>query len=142
MIVKQMNSNYNICEFYYNNNLGVVINSNGNIGIGVTNPLQKLDVLGTINTIGMNIGGIDITTIITSNDTYTSNQTFTNVSNNNYLISNISFNFSSNSSNSLFINKQNVLTSSSILLGIGSNISNLNYSNLYRFSLKFLIFFT
>jgi len=132
MIVKQMNSNYNICEFYYNNNLGFLINSNGNIGIGVTNPLQKLDVLGTINTIGMNIGGIDITTIITSNDTYTSNQTFTNVSNNNYSISNISFNYSSNSSNSLFINKQNVLTNSSILLGIGSNISNLNYSNLYN----------
>ena len=115
-----------------NNNLGVVINSNGNIGIGVTNPLQKLDVLGTINTTTMTIGGIDLTTFITSNDTYTSNQIITNVSNNNYSISNINFNFSSNSSNSLFINKQNVITSSSILLGIGSNISNLNYSNLFN----------
>ena len=132
MIVKQMNSNYNICEFYYNNNLGVVINSNGNIGIGVSNPLQKLDVLGTINTTSMSIGGIDLTTIITSNDTYNSNQIITNVSNNNYSISNINFNFSSNSSNNLFINKQDKLTSSSILLGIGSNISNLNYSNLFN----------
>ena len=132
MIVKQMNSNYNICEFYYNNNLGVVINSNGNIGIGVSNPLQKLDVLGTINTTSMSIGGIDLTTIITSNDTYTSNQIITNVSNNNYSISNININYSSNSSNSLFINKQNVLTSSSILFGIGSNISNLNYSNFFN----------
>ena len=132
MIVKQMNSNYNICEFYYNNNLGVVINSNGNIGIGVSNPLQKLDVLGTINTTSMSIGGIDLTTIITSNDTYNSNQIITNVSNNNYSISNINFNFSSNSSNNLFINKQDKLTSSSILLGIGSNISNLNYSNFFN----------
>ena len=115
-----------------NNNLGVVINSNGNIGIGVTNPLQKLDVLGTINTTGISISGIDLTTIITSNDTYTSNQIITNVSNNNYSISNININYSSNSSNSLFINKQNVLTSSSILFGIGSNISNLNYSNLFN----------
>ena len=114
------------------NNLGVVINSNGNIGIGVSNPLQKLDVLGTINTTSISIGGIDLTTIITSNDTYNSNQIITNVSNNNYSISNINFNFSSNSSNNLFINKQDKLTSSSILLGIGSNISNLNYSNLFN----------
>jgi hypothetical protein len=130
MIVKQANSNNNICEFYYNNQLGVVINSNGNIGIGISNPLQKLDVNGTINTTGINIGGVDINTIITSNDTYTSNILITNVSNNNYIISNINFNYSSNSSNSLFINKQDKLTNSSILLGIGSNITNINYNSL------------
>ncbi len=131
MIVKQINSSNNICEFYYNNNqLGLVINSNGNIGIGVTNPTQKLDVLGTINTSGMNIGGLDLITLINSNDTYTSNITITNVSNINYSNSNIIFNYTSNSSNSLFINKQNILTSSSILLGYGSNITNIDYNSL------------
>ena len=128
MIVKQINPNNNIAEFYYNNNLGVVINSNGNIGIGVSNPQQKLEVSGTINTSAMNIGGVNLTTIITSNDTYNSNQIFANVSNYNYSISNFSY----NSSNNLFNNKQDKLTSSSILLGIGSNISNINYSNLYN----------
>ena len=128
MIVKQINPNNNIAEFYYNNNLGVVINSNGNIGIGVSNPQQKLEVSGTINTSAMNIGGVNLTTIITSNDTYNSNQIFANVSNYNYSISNFSY----NSSNNLFINKQDKLTSSSILLGLGSNISNINYSNLYN----------
>jgi|694.fasta_scaffold01068_8 hypothetical protein len=110
------------------NNLGVVINSNGNIGIGVSNPQQKLEVSGTINTSAMNIGGVNLTTIITSNDTYNSNQIFANVSNYNYSISNFSY----NSSNNLFNNKQDKLTSSSILLGLGSNISNINYSNLYN----------
>jgi hypothetical protein len=128
MIVKQINPNNNIAEFYYNNNLGVVINSNGNIGIGVSNPQQKLEVSGTINTSAMNIGGVNLTTIITSNDTYNSNQIFANVSNYNYSISNFSY----NSSNNLFNNKQDKLTSSSILLGLGSNISNINYSNLYN----------
>ena len=109
-----------------NNNLGVVINSNGNIGIGVTNPLQKLDILGTINTTGMNIGNIDINTIITSNDTYTSNTLISNVSNFNYINSNTNYNYSNN----LFTTKQNIITSSTILLGIGSNITNINYSNL------------
>jgi hypothetical protein len=104
-----------------NNNLGLVINSNGNVGIGITNPTQKLDVLGTINTNAMNIRGVDITTIITSNDTYTSNLTFLNLSNINYT-----------SSNNLNINKQNNLTNSTILYGIGSNISNLNYNNFFN----------
>jgi len=51
LIVKQVNNTKNIGEFYYQNNLlGLVINSNGNVGIGITNPINKLDVSGNINT--------------------------------------------------------------------------------------------
>jgi hypothetical protein len=71
LIVKQVNINKNVGEFYYQNNLlGLVINSNGNVGIGITNPLNKLDVSGNINTTGLLLSGINI------------NATITNVSNN------------------------------------------------------------
>ena len=81
MIVKQVNVNRNVAEFYYQNNLmGLIVNSNGNVGLGITNPLNKLDVNGTINTSGLFISGSNIQTIITSNSnnlinhiSYTSN---------------------------------------------------------------------
>ena len=54
MIVKQVNSNKNVAEFYYQNNLlGLVLNSNGNVGVGITNPLNKFDINGKINTTGL-----------------------------------------------------------------------------------------
>ena len=81
MIVKQVNSNKNVAEFYYQNNLiGLILNSNGNIGIGITNPVNKLDINGNLNTTSLFLAGSNIQTIITSNSnnlinhiTYTSN---------------------------------------------------------------------
>ena len=91
MIVKQVNSNKNVAEFYYQNNeLGFIINSNGNLGIGITNPLNKLDINGNINTSSISINNIDISTTITNN----SNNAFINSSNFTYntAISNINYN--------------------------------------------------
>ena len=131
LVVKQLNTTQNLSEFYFNNNqLGLLISSNGNIGIGITNPTEKLDISGTINTIGFNLGGVNINTIITSNDSYTSNILFNNVSNNNFQTSNANIQYSSNSSNSLYVNKQNILTASTVLLGDGGSITNINFDNL------------
>jgi hypothetical protein len=74
MIVKQVNSNKNVAEFYYHNNqLGLIINSNGNIGIGNNNPTNKLDVNGIINSTGLLINGTNIQTSIlnSSNNLFT-----------------------------------------------------------------------
>jgi hypothetical protein len=81
MIVKQVNTNRNVAEFYHQNNLlGLIINSNGNVGIGITNPLNKLHVNGDINTSSLFISGSNIQSIITTNSnnlinhiSYTSN---------------------------------------------------------------------
>jgi hypothetical protein len=80
MIVKQVNINKNVAEFYHQNNLlSLIINSNGNVGIGITNPLNKLDINGNINTTSISINNIDINTTITnnSNDAYLNSSNFT-----------------------------------------------------------------
>jgi len=83
MIIKQVNSTQNVAEFYYQNiNLGMIINSNGNIGIGSGLPANKLDVGGTISTSGLLINGTNINTTLSNN-------------------SNNVYNYSSNNSNSL-----------------------------------------
>jgi len=102
LIVKQVNINKNVGEFYYQNNqLGLIINSNGNIGIGITNPLNKLDVSGNINT-----GQLTILTTI-NNPLYI---TSTNVSANN------SINIKNNSTFNAFIGLGGT--------GIGGNYAN------------------
>jgi len=56
LIIKQLNSNANLADFYKNNNqLSLLITSNGNIGIDVINPSYKLEVNGNI--IASNISG-------------------------------------------------------------------------------------
>ena len=55
---------------------------------------------------------------------------YLNISNLNYKSSNVINTYSSNFSNSLFLNKQDKLTTSSFLLGDGSSITNINYNNL------------
>ena len=53
MIVKQVNTNRNVAEFYYQNNqISLLINSSGHIGIGTANPITTLDVRGHINVYG------------------------------------------------------------------------------------------
>ena len=45
MIVRQIGANYNVAEFYNNNtNIGLLINSIGNVGIKTANPLYNLDI--------------------------------------------------------------------------------------------------
>jgi len=53
MVIKQVSTSQNVAEFYHNeSNLSLIINNNGNIGIGITNPTYKLDVSGDINITG------------------------------------------------------------------------------------------
>jgi len=107
---------------YRNNQINFLVNSNGNVGIGTVNPSSKLNVIGTINSTGLIVNNININNQIKINDSNYSNSVL-NYSNNLYLSST---NPLSNINNS----KQNLLTPSTIISGIGSNISNLNYSNL------------
>jgi hypothetical protein len=121
LIVKQINSNKNVSEFYYQNNqLGFIINSNGNIGIGITNPLNKLDVNGNINTTNLLLSGVNINTTITNisnnlinQDTYHSN----NLINQDTYHSNKLINHVSYTSNILATSSANSLNSGGTITG-------------------------
>ena len=138
MIVKQVNSNKDVAEFYYQNNkIGIILNSNGNVGIGITNPLNKLDINGNINTTSISVNNIDILTTITNNSNYFSNLSLTN--------SNNLINYSSNINNTLTINSNNlstnILTTSNNLINYSSinsnyfsNLSLTNSNNLANFT--------
>ena len=109
MIVKQVNSNKNVAEFYYHNNLSsLILSSNGNIGIGIANPLNKLDVNGNINTSNLLLSGVNIQTLLT------------NTSNN--LITQDTFN-SNNLINHILYTSNILATSSSTLLSTGGTIT-------------------
>jgi hypothetical protein len=105
IIIKQTNINQNVAEYYYNNsNIGFIINSSGNVGIGISNPLYKLDVNGNINSSAIFINNNNILTTITNTsnslinqDTYNSNNLFKssydiNSNSSNNLIQHISYN--------------------------------------------------
>ena len=76
-IIKQLNTNYNIAEFYANNISAFLISSNGNIGANNNNPLYTFDINGSLNTNG---------------EIYINNNNFSNIidtkitTNSNYLI--------------------------------------------------------
>jgi hypothetical protein len=126
LIVKQINSNKNVAEFYYQNNqLGLIINSNGNIGIGITNPLNKFDIIGNINSTSLSINNIDISTTISNNSNYFSNLSLTN--------SNNLANYTLNNSN-YFSNLS--LTNSNNLINYSSNLSLTNSNNLANYTLN------
>jgi hypothetical protein len=145
LIVKQINSNKNVAEFYYQNNeLGLIINSNGNIGIGIPNPLNKFDVIGNINSSTISINNIDILTTISNNSNnlanYTSNISLTN-SNNlaNYILNNSNYfsNVSLTNSNNLANYTSNVsLTNSNNLANYFFNVSLTNSNNLANYILN------
>lgn len=105
LIVKQVNINQNVVEFYNNSNkIALIVNSNGNVGIGVTYPQSKLDINGTMNIIGNNgivIGGSNIDVIIASNIQFSSNYNYPILSNLDISTSNKLFTYSSSSSNNL-----------------------------------------
>jgi len=76
-IIKQLNTNYNIAEFYANNISAFLISSNGNIGANNNNPLYTFDINGSLNT---------------NDEIYINNNNFSNIidtkitTNSNYLI--------------------------------------------------------
>jgi len=134
LIVRQVNTNNNVAEFYFNNtNSGLVINKSGNIGIGSAIPQSNLDINGNVNINNggsLVISGVNINTNITSNTNYSSNNLYANISNLDFISSNNNAVFISNNSNTIFSQKQNVLTASTNLLGNGSSITNINYNNI------------
>jgi len=102
-----------------------LVNSNGNIGIGTNIPVSKLDVIGSINSKGLVVNNNEIINQIKTNDSNYSNSLFYswNYSNNLFLSL-------SNSIENIKNSKQDLLNSSTILLGNGANITNVNYNNL------------
>ena len=126
MVVKQVNSNKNVAEFYYQNNLSsLILSSNGNIGISIANPLNKLDVNGNINTTSISINNIDLSTIITNN----SNALSTIITNNSNNLANYTLNNSNYFSNLSLINSNalstNIISTSNNLANFTSNTSNI-----------------
>ena len=73
LIVNQMNNTQNIAEFYNDQHMAVVINSNGNVGINVINPRYDLDVGGDINCTNLNINNENLLSLVSTNINYTSN---------------------------------------------------------------------
>jgi hypothetical protein len=77
LIIKQLNTNYNIAEFYANNISALLISSNGNIGANNSDPLYTFDINGSLNT---------------NDEIYINNNNFSNIidtkitTNSNYLI--------------------------------------------------------
>ena len=128
MVVKQVNSNKNVAEFYYQNNLSsLILSSNGNIGISIANPLNKLDVNGNINTTSISINNIDLSTIITNN----SNALSTNITNNSNNLANYTLNNSNYFSNLSLINSNALST---IITNNSNNLANYTLNNSNYFS--------
>ncbi len=73
LYIKQLNSSYNISEFYKDTQLLFLINSNGNIGIGVNNPNYTVDINGSLNSGSILIKGTNISNIIDNKIAITSN---------------------------------------------------------------------
>ena len=69
LIIKQMNSNRNVAEFYNSNSTTFIITSNSNIGIGINipNQLYKLDVNGNINCSDIYINNSSVNTKLNNN---------------------------------------------------------------------------
>ncbi len=101
MIIRQVNVNQNVAEFYNNsNNLSLVINNNGFIGIGTTNPQNKLDVIGNINSTEILKGGVNLSNIFVTSNVLQTNTTvnYDNLQNKPWINSqpNIIYNISAN----------------------------------------------
>ena len=110
-----------------NDQIRFLVNSNGNVGIGTNDLNSKLNVNGNINSSGLIVNNNEIINFIKTND-----NTYSNSIINNSLSSNNLYTSSSNQFSNINNSKQDLLNSSTNLLGIGSNISNINYSNFYN----------
>ena len=110
-----------------NNQLGFIINSNGNIGISSAIPSVKLDINGNTNSIGLIVNNNEINSQIKSYDSNYSNSIFQNFST---IFSNSLIQYSSNSFLNINNSKQDLLNSSTILLGSGGSLTNINYNNI------------
>ncbi len=155
MIIKQINNNQNIAEFYSGEtNLKVIIDKNGNIGIGSTIPITSLDVgIGTIKTtilsnnsdLIFNTNNIQRLRISSSGLINTSNNNLeigtgtlnvSNINTSNINVSNIfGINITSSNINTCNINTCNIITNNinaifSIITSNLSNQGNLNISAL------------
>jgi len=73
-IIKQLNTNFNIAEFYANNISAFLISSNGNIGVNNINPLYTFDINGSLNTNNeIYINNNNLSNIIDTKNTASSN---------------------------------------------------------------------
>jgi hypothetical protein len=90
LVVKQTNGNQNVAEFYNGGNINLIINSNGNIGVGLQYPKYKFDISGTLNCSSLYINEINLLESLQQNVYETSNtlieftsKTFKNLQNSN-----------------------------------------------------------
>ena len=139
LIVNQMGINKNSIEVYNNNNISFIINSNANIGIGISVPLYKLDVNGSINSTSLFINNTDVIQIINNNiNNLNSNINYTSNNLINYsskIVDDVSLLTSYNisfTSNNLFTDI-NELTSSNILYTSNTLFTNINETSNYIF---------
>ena len=129
LIVKKINNNKNIAEFYNKNEISFIISSNKNVGIGTSNPSYKLDIYGSINTNGdLFIKNTNISNII---DTKNTNLNNILLEYNNHInkpnLSTVSLSGNYNNLNTIpfYIFGNNIYTLSNKNIGIGK--SNPNY---------------
>jgi hypothetical protein len=73
-ILKQLSLNQNVCEFYNGENLNFVLNSNGNIGIGVDLPNYKCDIYGSLNCSSIFVNNCNLIDSFNENVYLTSNE--------------------------------------------------------------------
>ena len=106
LIVRQMNPNKNLAEFYNKTQPTFIISSNNNIGLGTSNPFYKLDIYGSFN--------INAELLIKK----------TNISN----IIDLKI---SNSSNSLIDYNTHINKPSLSIVGLNGNYTNLNNTPFY-----------
>jgi len=70
LLISQMNINHSLVEFYRNQKLEFIIDSNGNVGIDQNLPNFKLDINGSLNCQELHRNGISLNTTLTDYVTF------------------------------------------------------------------------